>query len=456
MPFLLVFMTLHFLLSNAYDFKTTKNYTGDRDWSLASRWTFREFNELPHAFDRRLEPSYEAAESYLKLFGQSELLVALAKLMTFVGGAIGGVLVALGILNDAILLHVQVLDRNLLWYAGISGLLFTVGKSLLPPKEATPSASRNLFQDMDDALKHVSLFTHHYPDIWKGRGWDKKVHSNFSRMVDSKVKLFLQEIISVLFAPYILCVLIPKNAEAICEFTLACKASVAGAGDVCGYSTFLFDQYGDETWEGQTKAHHPDMKESLAESILRTGNVEKAIRDHPKPRAREGKMEKSFLNFKDAHPGWVGTESGRRLLDTVEEYKQAELTALTREREYHVDAAARQLETLRLLAERDLSASSSRPLDSVPAADAGAGSIQPQAIPESPQRRNQQEESVRSESFSHHESEPYELSADLRQMLNVSTLDAGVASTLGASVSSLAGDRNELRRQNEVSMYRIV
>jgi autophagy-related protein 9 len=318
--------------------------------------------------------------------------------LVFLSGAAGGVLLVFGILNDAILLHVQLFGRNLLWYAGIAGMAYTIGKSLLPTKEATPSVTRNLFQDMDVALKNVSNHTHYYPDTWKGRGWDHKVHKNFKRFIDTKVKLFVYELAAILVAPYILCCLLPKNAEAICEFCLAVKQKVAGAGDICGYATFDFDKYGDEVWEGQNKkSSHP--QESLAESILRTGNVEEGRRLHEKPKAREGKMEKALFNFKEAHPSWKCSESGQQLVDQVEEYKKAELAARSRERELYIDAAARQLETLARLEQQqrqeppqDLfqaipSTIDERYIPTVPPADAGAGS-QAQGMPPSDSSTN--------------------------------------------------------------------
>lgn len=55
MPFLLFFVTLHFFMSNIYDWQSTKEYLGPREWSDIAQWTFREFNELPHSFERRME-----------------------------------------------------------------------------------------------------------------------------------------------------------------------------------------------------------------------------------------------------------------------------------------------------------------------------------------------------------------------------------------------------------------
>ena len=55
MPFLLFFVTLHFFMLNVYDWQSTKEYLGPREWSAVAQWRFREFNELPHLFERRLE-----------------------------------------------------------------------------------------------------------------------------------------------------------------------------------------------------------------------------------------------------------------------------------------------------------------------------------------------------------------------------------------------------------------
>jgi len=273
-------------------------------------------------------------------------------------------------------LHVQLWGRNLVWYAGIAGITYSIGKALEPTKDATPSASRNIFEDMDTALKNVSQHTHYYPEHWKGRGWDSKVYSSFKTLFDSEVKLFFHELSALVLTPYILYFRLSEKASDICEFCLVSKAklvlstnssTVNGsggfiAGDVCGFSTFDFDTFGDEAWEGRTLGRSVMLQrqreeqgvdvvggESLTESILRTGNLEDATRLHPKPRARHGKMEKSFFTFKAAHPNWNSCfpPSGQYLVNRVEEYRlSTEQAIIARERELHVQAATRQLETL--------------------------------------------------------------------------------------------------------------
>lgn len=395
LPFLLVFVVLHFFLSHVYDSKMGSSSKDDKDggdggimgrprWSSAAAWQFREFNELPHDFERRMEPSYKAASEYCKLFGTSEYLAAMGRLLVFFGGAIGGILFVLGVVvNDALLLHVQLWGRNLVWYAGMAGIAYSVGKALEPTKESTPSVSRNIFLDMDNALKNVSQHTHYYPEHWKGRGWDAGVYSSFKMLFDSEVKQFLYELTALILTPYILYFRLSEKASDICEFCLITKAKLVlstngsninsnggiVAGDVCGFSTFDFDTFGDEAWEGRTLGRSvmlqrqreqqgvgPVDGESLTESILRTGNLEDATRLHPKPRARHGKMEKSFFTFKVAHPNWNACfpPSGQSLVNRVEEYRlHTEQAMIARERKLHIEAAARQLETLARIEEEE-------------------------------------------------------------------------------------------------------
>jgi Autophagy protein ATG9 len=419
MPFLLYFITLYFSLQNAYDWKSTRNYLGPREWSLAAKWTLREFNELPHLFEQRMEPSYDAAEKYLKLFRQHEIITAMGRIMVFIGGSLGAVLFAFAAINDSILLHVKIADWNLLWYAGVMAAIYSAGKAMLPTQEKEKphrTYHTNLSQEMELALEQVAKHTHHFPDIWKGRGWDKTTtYKAFTKMYQYKARLFAQELVSIMVAPYILCVSLPRCAERICEFILSIRAEVPGAGDMCGYSTFDFDTYGDEMWEGKTfgdghgalqaPSSHTDPNHSnlppivtgsLSESIMRSGNVLEATQQFPIPRAKEGKMEKSFFSFKAAHPSWTCPESGQDLVDRLDEYQREETEAIARERQLHIEAAARQLETLAVLerqrsqniGERAVVVDANQMNDAyigfsvATAADAGAG-LQ---LPQSPQR----------------------------------------------------------------------
>lgn len=298
LPFLLLFTVLHFGLQNVYDWKSTKRYLGPREWALSSRWIFREFNELQHHFESRLYPSYEATESYLGLFGQNEVVAAFGRILVFIGGSLGAVLFVFAAINDAILLHVKIADWNLLWYAGVVGVMYSIGKAMIPSEEARPRRIRNLHVETDAALANVATHTHHYNPQWKGKAHDETTYTTIKSMFQFKTQLFLMELASLMLAPYILCLQLVHCSETICEFIFLTKANIAGAGEVCGYATFDFDRFGDEAWEGRTLQSGREDHVSLSQSLQQTRNLEEARRQLPVPKARLGKMEKSFFSFK--------------------------------------------------------------------------------------------------------------------------------------------------------------
>ena len=172
-----------------------------------ARWTFREYNELPHMLDRRLAPSYKHAEEYLGLFSQSEIVSAVARVCGFVSGSLIAVLFLFAAIDESILLHVKVADQNLLWYVGVLGIAFGASKGLLPDEKLhSTSHTLNLVEEAEDKLMQVSSFTHYYPQKWRKKAFKQEVKTEFESFFVFKVHAFILEIFSVVCAPLVLMV----------------------------------------------------------------------------------------------------------------------------------------------------------------------------------------------------------------------------------------------------------
>lgn len=345
MPFLLFFVTLHFFMSNVYEWQSTKEYLGPKEWSSVARWTFREFNELPHSFERRMAPSYRSAAAYLDMFGRpSPLKVAVGRLLVFVSGSLGTLLLTFAAINDAILLHVKIGQWNLLWYAGVFGACYSVAKGMLPTADNPHlgHARRNLINDMNLELEKLATYTHYLPDSWRGKGADEKTKKLFSSMFQYKANHFAMEVVSIIAAPLILCVSLPRCADKLCRFVQDSKVEVPNVGEVVGYSTFDFDSFEDENWRGKG-----ELDQSSRISTRDAG--EQMQRSNDRPKSRHGKMEKSFFNFKGVYPNWKMLSSGKNLVNKIETFRREQDVVLARERRLHIEAAAAQLETLRRL-----------------------------------------------------------------------------------------------------------
>lgn len=93
-------------------------------------------------------------------------------------------------------------------------------------------------------------------------------------MFDYKISLFAQELLSVLFTPLVLWFSLPKCAEQIVDFFREFTVHVDGLGYVCSFAQFDF-------------ARHGNVKYGAPVQV-----------DDEHWMSKDGKMEKSFLNFK--------------------------------------------------------------------------------------------------------------------------------------------------------------
>ena len=227
----------------------------------------------------------------------SALSVATGRLLVFISGSLGTLLLVFAAINDAILLHVKIGQWNLLWYAVVLGASFSIGKSMIP-KSSSPYAGharRNLAADMNSELERVAAHTHYFPDNWRGKGCDERTKKSFSAMFQYKAGHFAMEILSIIVAPVILCVSLPKCASGLCNFVRDSKVEVPGAGDVVGYSTFDFDLFEDDNWRGKGEL-------SGDASGGPRQNTSEGKLDNGRPKTKHGKMENSFFNFKVRSP----------------------------------------------------------------------------------------------------------------------------------------------------------
>lgn len=213
LPFVLVFMIIHFFLQNAQTFHSSKAYLGPRRWSPLALWTFREFNELPHVFEERVSRSIKPTMEYLALF-HNAYLTLLAKCIAYIAGAIVAVLIAVSFLNEDILLHVEALEHNLLWYLGLFTAIYAAASSVIPDEIVQQNARVNA----EELLNAVGAHTHYFPEEWRGRCHTENVFTEVSDMFPYKLHIFVMELYSVIITPIILCFSLPETVDFVIDF----------------------------------------------------------------------------------------------------------------------------------------------------------------------------------------------------------------------------------------------
>ncbi|KAG9318603.1 autophagy protein Apg9-domain-containing protein [Chiua virens] len=271
-PFIVLYMIMYSFFRYFDEYRNNPSSIGSRRYTPFAQWKFREFNELSHLFTRRLDESYPLANIYIGQF-PNEKMAIIMRFVAFIAGSFAAVLVLVSVLDPELALHFEITPHaTVIFYAGVFASILAMARAMIPEE--------NRVFDPELLMTEVIQYTHYMPDEWNDRLHSKQVHQEFGELFSLKVVIFLQEIVSVVTTPFVLFLSLPSCAPAIIDFFHDFTVWVPGRGYICSFAEFDFKRHGNVKFGAPTKIQDEKML------------------------SREGKMEKSFLNFKAANPDW--------------------------------------------------------------------------------------------------------------------------------------------------------
>ncbi|KAH9952059.1 APG9-domain-containing protein [Amylocystis lapponica] len=300
-PFIVLYLLMYSFFRYFEEYHNNPSNIGGRRYTPFAQWKFREFNELPHLFKRRLNESYPMASMYIGQF-PNEKLTLIVRFVSFILGSFAAVLLLASVIDPDLFLHFEVTPhRTVLFYLTVFVSSLAVARGMIP--------AENQVFDPELLMTEVVQYSHYMPDEWKDQLHSKKVHEEFGELFAMKIMIFVQELLSVLLTPLVLWYSLPPCAPTIVDFFREFTVHVDGLGYVCSFAVFDFQRHGNIKFGAPTKV-----------------NDERLM-------SKEGKMEKSFLNFKAAHPEWTPTDpSGSLYLSRMADFSAAHPVGLGRRR----------------------------------------------------------------------------------------------------------------------------
>lgn len=315
-PFLLVFIMVYYLFRYGEELYRNPKSVANRQYSTWTNWTLREFNELEHLFEKRLAASYDKAQKYLESFPAPRYIAAV-KIVSFMAGSMVLVLIVVTVINEDLLMHFELTEgKSIIWYFGFLGTILTISRSMIPNPRAQ-------YFDKVSLLQEVSAHLHHSPESWKRHPESRSVRNELRDLFPTRYQLFGRELLGLLLNPYILYYSLPKNAEELVEFFREFSIKVDGLGYICSFALFDFERHGDAKLLEQFQENGDNTLSNrriqpIEDSFLHSKN---------------GKMEKSLLNFKVNNPRWRPDESISKFIDNLSEYLDKNVTDLARSME---------------------------------------------------------------------------------------------------------------------------
>lgn len=231
-PFIVIYFMMHYFFRYFNEFKKNPGQIGSRQYTPMAEWKFREFNELWHLFERRINMSYPFASRYVDQFPKDKT-IQVARFVAFISGALASVLALASVIDPELFLGFEITpDRTVLFYLGIFGTVWAFARGLAPEET-------DVF-DPEYALLELIEFTHYFPSGWKGRLHSDDVRKEFAILYQMKIVIFLEEILSMIFTPFVLWFSLPKCSDRLIDFFREFTVHVDGVGYLCSFAVFDF------------------------------------------------------------------------------------------------------------------------------------------------------------------------------------------------------------------------
>lgn len=277
-PFLIVYFLVQNFFQHFNEYQKDPAQIGSRQYSVLAQWKFREFNELWHLFDRRLKMSHPFAMRYINQFPKDKQVQA-ARFITFVTGAIVSVLGLATVLDQENFLGFEITNgRTTIFYLGVFGSIWAVARGMLPDD--------NMIYDSSYSMEEVIEFTHYKPAHWQSRLHTVEVKTEFESMYQMQISVLLEEILSMIFTPFVLWFSLPKCSDRIIDFFREFTVNVDGLGYVCSFAEFNFKKPA-QTGTGANAGTRANKPTDVAAQARETEYY--AVKDD--------KLEQSYYNF---------------------------------------------------------------------------------------------------------------------------------------------------------------
>jgi autophagy-related protein 9 len=206
---------------------------GQRQYSCRARWLFREYNELPHYFDKRLARTYGQADRYMDQFHDIRA-AAVCRLFGFIAGTLLVMTLAvMAVASDGDHRLELPLKKSALWWAGVFGAIVAVCRSQQPKPHQLDDPKSLLCQILDSL---------HYKPDWLKHAGELACYRHFSQLYQLKFKLLVNDLLGTITTPLVLLGGLPERAPLLVSFIREHTVHEDGVGWVCAMSVFKHDQ----------------------------------------------------------------------------------------------------------------------------------------------------------------------------------------------------------------------
>lgn len=223
-PFIMMCTISSFIFSNIDELYINKKVLGPRRYTPYFKWKIRQYNELEHYFQDRINMSIKYANEYTQQF-PSIMIENISKFIAFISGAFIFLFLVFSIFDENILLYVKFMDRSLIFYTGVIGSISAIARGFIKDPE-------NSIYEPNKTMEKISKYTLYLPSSWKDNANNMVIRNEFLSFFNYILVIFFYEVVGIIRTPYILFLLSKesKNIENFIRHNIIYKNNI---GSIC-------------------------------------------------------------------------------------------------------------------------------------------------------------------------------------------------------------------------------
>jgi autophagy-related protein 9 len=181
-------------------------------------------------------------------------MTQILRFTAFISGAIVSVLALATVFDTDLFLRFEITpDRPAMFYFGIFGAIWAASHGAIPEENTVFNPAY--------ALRNVIEYTRYMPKDWKDKLHSDEVKREFSQLYQMRVVIFFEELLSIIFAPFVLFFSLPKSSGKMVDFFREFTVHVDGLGYVCSFAVFDFRKGVDEVLQEGAGTGAADLRD---------------------------------------------------------------------------------------------------------------------------------------------------------------------------------------------------
>jgi len=237
LPVIVIFVPIYTVFQYGEEIYKNPSTLSLREWSIASKWKYREYNELSHLFRERMRLAGHYAKQYLEQFPYGEI-ESFARLGSFLASSFVMFWLVITVFNDTILFGLEVTStKTVFWWIGALSAAWAICNSIV---------SHKTIYFPEYKLKKMEKWVHRIPEKYSKNPNSRESLKFVKTHYQLRLQQFLNEFVGILIGPYVLWKSLPECAPRIVDFIRNSTIEHSKLGKVCRYS--VFDEIDEEDY----------------------------------------------------------------------------------------------------------------------------------------------------------------------------------------------------------------